>query len=164
VTHLLSRFRVDILLLLVAASWGSTYLVAKELVTPSEVVALLAIRMTLAAIVMGLVVASRRKRVTAAELRVGIILGILLAAVFAFETFGIAHTSATNAGLIISLTMVFTPILESIVTKRALPTTFFVAAAIAIVGSRSSRAMAPSSPRASATCSFSGRRSCGPST
>jgi len=134
VIPLLSRFRVDLLLLLVAASWGSTYLVAKELVTPHEVVALLAFRMTLAAVVMGLVVASRRKRVTAAELRVGVILGILLAAVFAFETFGIAHTSATNAGLIISLTMVFTPILESIVTKRALPTTFFLAAAIAIVG------------------------------
>ena len=133
-THLLGRFRVDILLLLVAASWGSTYLVAKELVTPGEVVALLAIRMTLAAIVMGLVVASRRKRVTAAELRVGIILGILLAAVFAFETFGIAHTSATNAGLIISLTMVFTPILESTVTKRRLPARFFAAALVAVIG------------------------------
>jgi drug/metabolite transporter (DMT)-like permease len=133
-TDLVTRFRVDLLLLLVAASWGSTYLVAKELVSPSSVVALLAVRMLLAAAVMGLIVAARRNRVSAAELRVGVILGMLLAAVFAFETFGIAHTSATNAGLIISLTMVFTPILESLVSERRLPGKFFLAATTAVVG------------------------------
>ena len=131
---LISRFRVDLLLLLVAASWGSTYLAAKELVTPESVVALLALRMLLAAAVMAIVVAARRRRVTKAELRVGIVLGMLLASVFAFETFGIAHTSATNAGLIISLTMVFTPVLEAVVARRRLPGNFFLAASVAIVG------------------------------
>jgi drug/metabolite transporter (DMT)-like permease len=133
--HLLvSRFRVDLLLFLVAASWGSTYLVAKELVTPSSVMALLALRMLLAATVMGAIVAVRRRRVTAAELRVGVFLGALLAGVFVFETFGIAHTSATNAGLIISLTIVFTPILDSFVSGRRLPRTFILAATTAVIG------------------------------
>jgi drug/metabolite transporter (DMT)-like permease len=133
-TVLLTRFRVDLLLLLVAASWGSTYLVAKELVTPGSVVALLALRMLLAAAVMAAIVTARRNRVTAAELRVGMILGVLLAAVFAFETFGIAYTSATNAGLIISLTIVFTPILESVTSGRRLPGRFFLAALVAVAG------------------------------
>lgn len=133
-SSLLARFRVDLLLLLVAASWGSTYLVAKNLVSPSSVVALLALRMLLAAAIMATIVATRRNRVTAAELRVGVILGIVLAAVFAFETFGIAHTSATNAGLIISLTIVFTPILDSAVSGRRLPGRFFLAAIIAVTG------------------------------
>lgn len=133
-TVLLTRFRVDLLLLLVAASWGSTYLVAKELVSPSFVVALMAVRMLLAAAIMAAIVAARRNRVTTAELRVGVILGILLAAVFTFETFGIAHTSATNAGLIISLTIVFTPILDSVATGRRLPARFFLAATIAVIG------------------------------
>jgi drug/metabolite transporter (DMT)-like permease len=62
------------------------------------------------------------------------ILGLLLAAVLAFETFGIAHTSATNAGLIISLTMVFTPVLDSFVSGRRLPGRFFLAASVAIAG------------------------------
>jgi drug/metabolite transporter (DMT)-like permease len=133
-TVLLTRFRVDLLLLLVAASWGSTYLVAKELVFPGSVVALLALRMLLAAAVMAVIVCVRRHRVTAAELRAGVILGVVLAAVFAFETFGIALTSATNAGLIISLTIVFTPILESVTTRRPLPGRFFVAALLAVAG------------------------------
>ena len=122
-TVLLSRFRVDLLLLMVAASWGSTYLVAKQLVTPNSVVALLALRMMLAAAIMVALVAVRRNRVTASELRVGVILGIVLAVVFAFETFGIAHTSATNAGLIISLTIIFTPILHSVCNPSQCVTT-----------------------------------------
>lgn len=134
VTDLLARFRVDLLLLLVAASWGSTYLVAKELVTVSSVVALLAVRMLLAAAAMAIIVAARRQPVTPAELRTGVILGVVLAAVFAFETFGIAHTSATNAGLIISLTIVFTPILESITSGQRLPGRFFLAATMAVLG------------------------------
>lgn len=131
---LLSRFRVDLLLLLVAATWGSTYLAAKELVTPDSVVALLAVRMLLAAAVMAAIVAVRRSRVSAAELRAGVVLGVILTGVFAFETFGIAHTSATNAGLIISLTIVFTPILESVTSGRRLPGRFYLAGATAIGG------------------------------
>jgi drug/metabolite transporter (DMT)-like permease len=133
-TLLLARYRIDLLLLLVAASWGSTYLAAKELVTPTSVLALLALRMMLAAAVLGAIVAARRIRVTRAELGAGVTLGVLLAAVFAFETFGIAHTSATNAGLIISLTIVFTPILDSRLTGRRLPGRFLLAAVIAVVG------------------------------
>ena len=131
---LLVRLRVDLLLFLVAASWGSTYLVAKELVTPSSVMALLALRMLLAAAVMGAIVAVRGRRVTATERRAGVTLGMLLAAVFALETFGIAHTSATNAGLIISLTIVLTPVLDSAVAGRRLPGTFLLAAAVAVAG------------------------------
>jgi drug/metabolite transporter (DMT)-like permease len=130
----LARFRVDLLLLLVAVSWGSTYLVAKELVSAGTVLALLALRMLLAAGVMAAIAGVRRKRRTRAELVAGIPIGVLLAAVFAFETFGIAHTSATNAGLIISLTMVFTPVLESVVSRRRLPGRFFAAAAVAVTG------------------------------
>ncbi|MEO8907434.1 MAG: DMT family transporter [Microbacteriaceae bacterium] len=133
-TALLIRFRVDLLLLLVAASWGSTYLAAKELLSPGAVVALLALRMLIASAIMALIVVARRNRPTAAEIRVGMILGVLLATVFAFETFGIAHTSATNAGLIISLTIVFTPLLDSAVSGRRLPARFFLAAIVAVLG------------------------------
>jgi drug/metabolite transporter (DMT)-like permease len=134
VSTLFSRSRVDLLLLLVAASWGSTYLVAKELVENGSVVALLASRMTLAAAALAVVVALRRGRITSTEWRVGGILGLLLAAVFALETFGIAHTSATNAGLIISLTIVFTPLLDSVVRRRRLPRWFLLACVVAVAG------------------------------
>ncbi len=62
------------------------------------------------------------------------LLGVILAVVLLFETFGIAHTSATNAGLIISLTIVMTPILDSAVGRSWLPPQFFIAATAAVVG------------------------------
>ncbi len=130
----LHPFRIDLLLLFVAAAWGSTYLTTKGLITGASVISLLAVRMLLAAAIMAAVVALRRRRLTRSELLDGVFLGVLLAVVFAFETFGIAGTSATNAGLIISLTMVFTPILESVLSRRRLPTTFFLAATIAVAG------------------------------
>jgi len=129
-----ARFRVDFLLLFVAAAWGSTYLAAKELASTDTVVALLAVRMFCAAVLMVAVLVVRRKRVTAAELSAGVSIGLLLSAVFALETFGIAHTSATNAGLIISLTLVFTPLLESVVARRMLPGRFFSAALMSVAG------------------------------
>jgi drug/metabolite transporter (DMT)-like permease len=62
------------------------------------------------------------------------VLGCTQAAVLTLETFGVAHTSATNAGLIISLTVVFTPVLSNAWSRTWLPGPFFVAAAMAVVG------------------------------
>lgn len=56
------------------------------------------------------------------------LLGLVLSGIFLLETYGVVHTSATNAGLIISLTMIFTPLAEAAVT-RVRPSAGFVAAA-----------------------------------
>jgi drug/metabolite transporter (DMT)-like permease len=125
---------VDALLLAVAVAWGSTYWVAKELVTQDTVLAVLGVRMLLTAVVLGLILVVMRKRLKKTEALIGGILGLLLSAVFTFETFGIAATSATNAGLIISLTIVMTPVLETLVGKRKLSRLFYLAAVIAIAG------------------------------
>jgi drug/metabolite transporter (DMT)-like permease len=75
-----------------------------------------------------------RKRLQKTEAVIGCVLGLLLSTVFTFETFGIAATSATNAGLIISLTIVMTPVLETVVGKRELSRLFYLAAVIAVAG------------------------------
>lgn len=124
----------DLLLLAVAIAWGSTYLVAKLLVSDDSVLAMLAVRMSLTALALGALLLLLRAKLTRTAFRVGVILGILLSTVFVFETFGIAMTSATNAGVIISLTIVITPVLESVVIKRRLGGLFYFAALIAVAG------------------------------
>jgi len=125
---------VDVLLLAVAVAWGSTYWVAKELVSQDTVLAVLSVRMTLTAAALGLILVMMRKRLKKTEAVVGSVLGLLLSTVFTFETFGIAGTSATNAGLIISLTIVMTPVLETVVGKRKLSRLFYLAAVVAVAG------------------------------
>ena len=128
------HWHVDASLTLVAVAWGSTYWVAKELVTQHTVLSLLAVRMLLAAAVLGLIVILRGRRLRAREVGVGALLGALLATVFLLETFGIAGTTATNAGLIISLTIVLTPLLEQALGGARLSRWFYLAALVAVVG------------------------------
>ncbi|MGW4567573.1 DMT family transporter [Streptomyces sp. NPDC004561] len=125
---------VDALLLVVAIAWGSTYLAAKDLVTAKTVIAILGLRFLITAVAMAPLCVRRLRRASGAEVGTGLLLGVILAAIMTFETFGIAGTSATNAGLIISLTIVMTPLLENLVARSWLPPAFFAAAVIAVVG------------------------------
>jgi len=70
------------------------------------------------------------KEVGRVEARIGVLLGCILSVVLLLETFGVAKTSATNAGLIISLTIVFTPLLDG----GRMPPVFYLAACVALTG------------------------------
>ncbi|WP_433830674.1 DMT family transporter [Actinoplanes sp. CA-015351] len=125
----------DLPLLAVAIVWGSSYLTAKDLTVAGGVLALLALRYLISAAAMLPVLAIRRpRRPSRREIAVGTLLGLTQALVLAFETYGVAHTSATNAGVLISLTILLTPTLEGVIGRRFLPPGFFVAAAVAVGG------------------------------
>ncbi|TFC95666.1 EamA family transporter [Cryobacterium sinapicolor] len=131
----LGRYRIDAVLLLVALVWGGSYLAAKILTEQASVGAVLSLRFLVAALALLLIWAlSRPRRPTRTELAVGGLLGLTQAAILWLETAGVAVTSATNAGLIISLTIILTPILESVAARNWLPRSFFVAAVLAVVG------------------------------
>lgn len=114
--------------------WGASYLVAKDLTAAASVPAVLGWRFLVASLALGTLWAWRvRRRPGAAELWTGALLGLTQAAVLFLETYGVAQTRAANAGLIISLTVVFTPLVDSVATRRWLPPGFFVAAVVSVV-------------------------------
>ncbi|WP_428951452.1 DMT family transporter [Streptomyces sp. cg35] len=124
----------DVPLLAVAAVWGASYLAAKGVTTRSTVLAVLVLRF--GTVLPVLAVAGRRalKNLTAAQWRGAGTLGLILSGIFLLETYGVVHTSATNAGLIISLTMIFTPLAEAAVTRTRPPRAFVAAAATSVLG------------------------------
>ncbi|MHC3469710.1 DMT family transporter [Streptomyces sp. 7R007] len=125
--------RTDAVLLLVAVVWGSSYLSAQTATSALPVLMVLFARYALSALAcLGLVAAGRgTRRWTRDELRVGVPLGLTQAAVLVVETYGVAHTSAANAGLIISLTIVLTPLLDR--RRGGLPPAFFAAAGVCVL-------------------------------
>ncbi|MFC1419171.1 DMT family transporter [Streptacidiphilus cavernicola] len=125
---------IDLPVLVVAAIWGSSYLSVKTIATGPTVVPLLVLRFLVALLPMGVLVAGRLRRLSRPEVRGGMLIGLILATIFLVETVGVVHTSATNAGLIISLTMVFTPLLESGLARTRPSTPFVCAAAISVLG------------------------------
>ncbi|MEV8098065.1 DMT family transporter [Kitasatospora sp. NPDC085879] len=147
--------RTDLVLLLVAIVWGSSYLAAKSATGAAPVLVVLFARYALSALAALAVIAAgaairgrtalrgrtARTAVDArtaagfrrAELRYGSVLGLTQAAVLAIETYGVAHTSAANAGLIISLTIVLTPFLDRTGGRGPLPGRFFAAAGVCVL-------------------------------
>ncbi|MER7707936.1 DMT family transporter [Kitasatospora sp. NPDC097605] len=124
----------DLPVLLVAVVWGSSFLAVQRVAEPGTVVAMLVLRFGLVLPVLGLAAWRPLRRLRPAEWLGGAGLGLVLGAIFLLETFGAVHTSATNAGLIISLTIVFTPLAESALTRTPLPRPFLAAAALAVLG------------------------------
>jgi drug/metabolite transporter (DMT)-like permease len=124
--------RTDVLLLLVAFVWGSSYLAAKSAAAATSVLAVLLARYALSAVSGSALLAARRElRPNRTELRTGAILGLTQALVLIIETYGVAHTSAANAGLIISLTIILTPLLDR--RGAGLPARYFAASGLCVV-------------------------------
>ena len=102
----------DLTLLLVALVWGTSYGVAKGALVFYPVLGFLAVRFLLTFVLLlpTLVQASAGQRRDA--VRTGLPLGGLMLCIFLCETFGVAHTQASNAAFLISLCVVFTPFVE----------------------------------------------------
>ncbi|MGW2013680.1 DMT family transporter [Streptomyces sp. NPDC001927] len=124
----------DLPVLLVAVVWGASYLAAKGITTTHTVVAVLVLRF--AVVLPALAVAGWRglRALRADQWRGAGLLGLILSGIFLLETYGVVHTSATNAGLIISLTMILTPLAEAAVTRTRPPRAFLGAAGLSVAG------------------------------
>ncbi|WP_166904857.1 DMT family transporter [Mycobacterium sp. DL440] len=120
----------DFCLLAVAVVWGSSYLATKEIAAPDTVFALLVVRFSLAAAVLAAVLCRRLTGLTGPEAASGGVGGILLSAVCVAETYGVTMTSASNAGLIMALTIVATPMIQ----RHRVAHRFYLAAALAVIG------------------------------
>jgi drug/metabolite transporter (DMT)-like permease len=96
-------------MLVVTAVWGWTFVLVKDAVTQYPTLPFLQIRFALALFVMALVV---RRLPSRRELRIGAVLGVVLAAGYLTQTAGLAITSPGNAGLITGLFVVLTPLIN----------------------------------------------------
>ncbi|MFD5463453.1 DMT family transporter [Kitasatospora sp. NPDC127059] len=124
----------DLPVLLVAVVWGSSFLAVQRVAEPGTVVAMLVLRFGLVLPLLGLVAWRALRKLGRAEWLGGAVLGLVLSGIFLLETYGAVHTSATNAGLIISLAMVLTPLGESALGRTAPPRAFLAAAGLAVLG------------------------------
>lgn len=124
----------DLALLLVAVVWGTSYGVAKGALAFYPVLGFLAVRfiVTFAVLLPALLRTANQPRRDA--LRSGLPLGMLMLGIFLCETFGVAHTQASNAAFLISLCVVFTPFVEWWLLGSRPAQAMFVFASISLLG------------------------------
>jgi len=118
-------------LLAVTAVWGWTFVLVQDAVSRYSVAGFLAIRFAIAAVS---AVVLFRRHLDRASLRVGAAIGVLLAAAYLLQTWGLRFTTATNAGLITGLFVVLAPVLDRLLFGAVLTRTAWVAVALSVAG------------------------------
>ena len=119
-----------LLLLLVTAVWGWTFVLVKDAISQYPTLPFLAIRFAIAFAVMALLV---RRVPNRRLLLIGGTVGLALAAGYLLQTVGLQTTSPGNAGLITGLFVFFTPLLDR-AFGAPLSARNLVGAAVALVG------------------------------
>ena len=124
----------DVLLLMVAIIWGSTYITAKTVVSVYPVFLFLFLRFGLTVLMIAPFSMRNFRRYSRSTWRVGGILGLFLFSIYSLETVGIFYTSASNAGFLISLCILLVPIVEGIVYKRNPGAAVFGVVLLSLIG------------------------------
>ncbi len=110
----------DLLLLVVTAIWGGTFVMVQDAVAVYPVFAFLALRFGLASLVFLPVLAQRRRHDDGAQtprrrarpswVLPGLLIGLMLFTGYAFQTYGLRWTTPAKAGFITGLSVVFVPL------------------------------------------------------
>jgi len=115
----LSKARqAELSLIAVTAVWGLTFSMVKESLETIPPFLFMSYRFILAFLVLAVVCGRRMARIDRRTAAAGILLGIFLYAAYSFQTFGLEHTTAGNAGFITGLFVVFVPILSIFILHK----------------------------------------------
>lgn len=113
-----TQFKANFMLLLVTVFWGSSYLFMKMGLVVVQEFNLIALRFGIAFLLSGLVFRRRLIHADYKTIKYAFLLGSILFSVFASVTFGVKSTSASNAGFLVSLTVIFVPLLIAILLRK----------------------------------------------
>jgi len=114
-----TRTKAELFLLSLTVIWGSTFVLSKYLLESISPLIGIAIRFAFATILFG--VFFRRKAFAGpkSSWKRGGILGVLLFLGFASQTVGLQYTGASKSAFITGMMVVFTPICQLIIERRA---------------------------------------------
>jgi len=106
------------LLLLGTIFWGMTFVFIKDAVSLMSVASFLGYRFLLATLILVLIFFKRFRNYNLNNLKYGALLAIPLLLSFLAQTIGLQYTSASKGGFITGLSVVFVPLILSILQKR----------------------------------------------
>jgi drug/metabolite transporter (DMT)-like permease len=113
------RTRAEVLLLSCTLIWGGTFAVTKSGLDEISPLLLITLRFAVATVLFAPFVASGLRHMSAVTLKGGLIIGVLLFIGFVTQTIGLQYTSASKSGFITGLLVVFTPIFQIIIERKA---------------------------------------------
>ncbi|MCP4957130.1 MAG: DMT family transporter [Photobacterium aquimaris] len=125
---------IEVLLLLVAAFWGTSYGMTKSALLFTGVFVFMAIRFLLTFSILFFSTVKDFRAGRNKDWKVSIPTGGILLAIFCCEIIGVSITSATNAAFLISLSVILTAFLELMVNKQRLSRQLLMLSLICVLG------------------------------
>jgi len=130
-----TRSRLAVLTLLaVAAAWGSTFFLTKDLLHRIDVADYLALRFAIAAVALVVVHPKALIRLSPQDRSRGVALGVLYGVAQLLQTEGLRHTPASVSGFVTGMYVVFTPLLAALVLRQRIGRWAWLAVALATAG------------------------------
>lgn len=128
------QLQANFLIVLVALFWGSTYFLTKMAVAELEPFNLTALRFGTAFIITALFFFKRIRNADRTVIKYSIILGVLAVIAVLSMTFGVQYTTASNAGFLISLSVVMIPLISVVVLKKRIRAKLLLSVILATIG------------------------------
>lgn len=128
------QIKADLMLLMITVFWGASYMLTKLGLGNLEPFNLTAIRFIIAFILSAAVF---HKQVLSADkktIKYSLILGMLLVGMFISMTFGLQYTTASNAGFLISLSVVLIPIISFFFLKQKIEKKIILSLCLVLIG------------------------------
>lgn len=121
-------------LLSVTACWGSTFFLIRDLLDRIPTVDFLALRFSIAAVLLLVVAPKALLRLSPAIRRQAMVLGALYGVAQILQTAGLAHTPASVSGFITGMYVVATPLFAAVLLHNRITRTTWLAVLLAFCG------------------------------
>ena len=109
--------RADFMIALVAAAWGSSYVMMKVGLAGLPPFSLTALRFSIAFVCVAAIFPKELQQTTLRILKRSFVLGAFLFGIFAFLLHGMETTTASNAGFLTSTAVVMVPVFHALLTR-----------------------------------------------
>ncbi|MDF2593196.1 MAG: eamA-like transporter family protein [Clostridia bacterium] len=128
------QIRADLMLLMITVFWGASYMLTKIGLGVLEPFNLTALRFVIAFCVSAIVFYRHILKTDKKTVKYALILALILFGVFISMTFGLEYTTASNAGFLVSLSVVFIPIISVVFLKHKIEIKLIAGVCLAIIG------------------------------
>jgi len=117
--QLTSRTRAESYLLSLTIIWGSTFVLTKFILENASPFVYVAVRFFIASLLFAALFFRRLRTISKDAVVKGLVLGVLLFLGFMLQTIGMKFTTASKSAFVTGLMVVFTPIFQLVIERKA---------------------------------------------
>ena len=128
------HLQANLALVVCSVIWGSTFVIVQQALANSSVLAFLAARFTVAAVLMAVISRAQLRRLSRAQIWRGVQIGIFMFAGYVFQTAGLLYTTPSKAAFVTGSSVVLVPALTALFWKSRTSAWAMAGALVSLAG------------------------------